>query len=102
MQVDAIVNAANTGLVGGAGLCGMIHDTAGPEIDIECRKIGHCLRGEAVITKGYKLPADEYKRQIWETRLRGRSDDPWGLKSESMNLFFKPLQFGITDANNPV
>ena len=57
MQVDAIVNAANTGLVGGAGLCGMIHDAAGPELDIECRKIGHCLRGEAVVTKGHKLPA---------------------------------------------
>lgn len=57
MKVDAIVNAANTGLVGGAGLCGMIHDAAGPEIDIECRAIGHCLRGDAKITKGYKLPA---------------------------------------------
>lgn len=57
MQVDAIVNAANTGLVGGTGLCGMIHDAAGSEIDVECRKIGYCLRGEAKITKGYKLPA---------------------------------------------
>ena len=57
LEVDAIVNAANTGLVGGAGLCGMIHEAAGPEIDIECRKIGYCLRGEAKITKGYNLPA---------------------------------------------
>lgn len=57
MKVDAIVNAANTGLVGGAGLCGMIHEIAGPELDKECKKIGYCLRGEAKITKGYNLPA---------------------------------------------
>ncbi|MBM3210109.1 macro domain-containing protein [Candidatus Saccharibacteria bacterium] len=57
MEVDAIVNAANTGLVGGAGLCGMIHEAAGPRIDKECRKLGYCLRGEAKITGGYNLPA---------------------------------------------
>lgn len=57
MKYDAIVNAANTGLVGGAGLCGMIHDAAGPLIDEECRKIGYCLRGDAKITSGYNLPA---------------------------------------------
>jgi O-acetyl-ADP-ribose deacetylase (regulator of RNase III) len=57
MKVDAIVNAANTGLVGGAGLCGMIHEAAGPEIDKECRKLAYCLRGEAKITQGYKLTA---------------------------------------------
>lgn len=57
MKVDAIVNAANTGLVGGAGLCGMIHDAAGSRLDAACRKIGYCLRGDAVITKGYNLPA---------------------------------------------
>jgi len=57
LNVDAIVNAANTGLVGGAGLCGMIHEAAGPELDVECRKLKFCLRGEAKITKGYNLPA---------------------------------------------
>lgn len=57
IEVDAIVNAANVGLVGGAGLCGQIHDASGPEIDIECRKLGSCQRGEAKITKGYNLPA---------------------------------------------
>lgn len=57
LKVDVVINAANTGLVGGSGLCGMIHEAAGPGIDNECRKIGHCLRGEAVITRGYKLPA---------------------------------------------
>lgn len=57
IEVDAVVNAANTGLVGGAGLCGMIHDAAGPRLDKECRKLKYCLRGEAKITQGYNLPA---------------------------------------------
>jgi len=57
MKVDAIVNAANTALVGGEGLCGAIHDAAGPELDKECSKLKYCLRGDAKITLGYNLPA---------------------------------------------
>ena len=57
LDIDCIVNAANENLMPGGGVCGAIHEVAGKELALECKRIGNCGVGEARITKGYNLKA---------------------------------------------